>query len=61
MPTSMFTLTSWFSFLLPPTSYPARTSLLVTIFLCQVIISLFVTSLVASLYCSCMPVSILVY
>ena len=32
----MFTLTSWFSFLLPPTSYPARTSLLVTIFLCQV-------------------------
>jgi hypothetical protein len=36
LPTFMFTLTSWFSFLLPPTSYPARTSLLVTIFLCQV-------------------------
>ena len=32
----MFTITSWFSFLLPPTSYPARTSLLVTIFLCQI-------------------------
>ena len=27
-----------FSFLLPPTSYPARTALLVTVFLCQVII-----------------------
>ena len=39
MPTSMFTLTSWFSFILPPTSYPARTSLLVTIFLCQVLLS----------------------
>ena len=26
----------WFSFLLPPTSYPARTSLLVTLFLCQI-------------------------
>ena len=36
LPTSMFTITSWFSFLLPPTSYPARTSLLVTIFLCQI-------------------------
>ena len=36
LPTTMFTLTSWFSFLLPPTSYPARTSILVTIFLCQV-------------------------
>ena len=36
VPTSMFTLTSWVSFLLPPTSYPARTSLLVTVFLCQV-------------------------
>jgi hypothetical protein len=36
LPTLMFTITSWFSFLLPPTSYPARTSLLVTIFLCQV-------------------------
>ena len=33
---SMFTVTSWFSFLLPPNSYPARTSLLVTFFLCQV-------------------------
>ena len=36
IPTSMFTLTSWVSYLLPPTSYPARTSLLVTVFLCQV-------------------------
>ena len=36
LPTSMFTVTSWFSFLIPPTSYPARTSLLVTIFLCQI-------------------------
>ena len=36
MPTSMFTMTSWVSHLLPPTSYPARTSLLVTVFLCQV-------------------------
>ena len=36
LPTSMFTITSWFSFLLPPTSYPSRTSLLVTVFLCQV-------------------------
>ena len=36
LPTSMFTLTSWVSFLLPPTCYPARTSLLVTVFLCQV-------------------------
>ena len=36
LPTSMFTITSWFSFLLPPKSYPARTSLLVTIFLCQI-------------------------
>ena len=36
VPTTMFTVTSWFSYLLPPTSYPARTSLLVTIFLCQI-------------------------
>ena len=36
IPTSMFTVTSWVSFLLPPTSYPARTSLLVTVFLCQI-------------------------
>ena len=36
LPTSMFTMTSWVSYLLPPTSYPARTSLLVTVFLCQV-------------------------
>ena len=36
IPTSMFTITSWVSYLLPPTSYPARTSLLVTVFLCQV-------------------------
>ena len=36
LPTSMFTLTSWVSFLLPPTSYPSRTSLLVTVFLCQI-------------------------
>ena len=35
VPTTMFTVTSWFSYLLPPTSYPSRTSLLVTIFLCQ--------------------------
>ena len=35
IPTMMFTVTSWFSYLLPPTSYPARTALLVTIFLCQ--------------------------
>ena len=32
----MFTITSWVSFLLPPTNYPARTTLLVTIFLCQI-------------------------
>ena len=32
----MFTVTSWFSYLLPPNSYPARTSLLVTTFLCQI-------------------------
>merc|ERR1712012_1262115 len=31
----MFTITSWVSFILPPTSYPARTSLLVTVLLCQ--------------------------
>ena len=31
LPTSMFTITSWFSFLLPITSYPARTSLLVLV------------------------------
>ena len=31
LPTSMFTITSWFSFLLPVTSYPARTSLLVLV------------------------------
>ena len=30
------TLSQRFSFLLPPTSYPARTALLVTVFLCQV-------------------------
>ena len=36
IPTTMFTITSWVSYLLPPTSYPARTSLLVTVFLCQV-------------------------
>ena len=36
LPTSLFTITSWFSFLLPPTAYPARTALLVTVFLCQV-------------------------
>ena len=36
LPTSMFTVTSWVSFLLPPTSYPSRTSLLVTVFLCQI-------------------------
>ena len=36
IPTSMFTASSWVSHLLPPTSYPARTSLLVTVFLCQV-------------------------
>ena len=36
LPISMFTITSWVSFLLPPTSYPSRTSLLVTVFLCQV-------------------------
>ena len=36
IPTTMFTFTSWVSFLLPPTSYPARTSLLVTVFLCQI-------------------------
>ena len=35
LPTSMFTITSWVSFILPPTSYPARTSLLVTVLLCQ--------------------------
>ena len=36
IPTTMFTLTSWVSFLLPTTSYPARTTLLVTVFLCQI-------------------------
>ena len=36
VPSSMFTVTSWVSHLLPPTSYPARTSLLVTVFLCQI-------------------------
>ena len=36
LPTSTFTLTSWFSFLLPPSSYPARTGLLVTLVLCQI-------------------------
>ena len=36
IPTTMFTLTSWVSFLLPPTCYPARTTLLVTVFLCQI-------------------------
>ena len=36
IPTIMFTFTSWVSYLLPPTSYPARTSLLITVFLCQV-------------------------
>ena len=36
IPTTMFTAISWVSHLLPPTSYPARTSLLVTVFLCQV-------------------------
>ena len=36
IPTAIFTATSWVSHLLPPTSYPARTSLLVTTFLCQV-------------------------
>ena len=36
VPTTMFTMTSWVSHLLPPTSYPARTSLLITVFLCQV-------------------------
>ena len=36
IPTSMFTFTSWVSFLLLLTSYPARTSLLVTVFLCQI-------------------------
>ena len=54
IPTSMFTLTSWVSFIIPPSSYPARlfkhysimtitnhivyfrTTLLVTVFLCQI-------------------------
>ena len=36
LPTSMFTVTSWISFVLPPTSYPSRTSLLVTVSLCQI-------------------------
>ena len=36
IPSTMFTLTSWVSFLLPPTCYPARTTLLVTVFLCQI-------------------------
>jgi hypothetical protein len=36
IPTTMFTLTSWVSFMLPPTCYPARTTLLVTVFLCQI-------------------------
>ena len=34
VPTTMFTLTSWVSHLLPPASYPARTSLLVTKVIC---------------------------
>ena len=36
LPAAIFSLTSWFSFLLPPTAYPARTGLLVTVFLCQI-------------------------
>ena len=36
LPSTIFTLTSWVSFLLPPTCYPARTTLLVTVFLCQI-------------------------
>jgi len=36
IPSTMFTFTSWVSYLLPPTSYPARTTLLVTVFLCQI-------------------------
>jgi len=36
VPAALFTITSWFSFLLPPTAYPARTALLVTVFLCQI-------------------------
>ena len=33
IPTFLFTVTSWVSFILPPTNYP---SLLVTVFLCQI-------------------------
>ena len=36
IPTTLFTITSWVSFILPPTNYPSRTSLLVTVFLCQI-------------------------
>ena len=36
IPTFLFTVTSWVSFILPPTNYPSRTSLLVTVFLCQI-------------------------
>ena len=35
LPTTMLTMTSWVSHLLPPTSYPARISLVVVVFLCQ--------------------------
>ena len=33
LPTLMMVVTSWFFYLLPSTSYPARTALLVTVFL----------------------------
>merc|ERR1712025_138825 len=33
IPTSLIVITSWIFFLLPSTSYPARTALLVTVFL----------------------------
>ena len=36
LPTTMLTMISWVSHLLPPTSYPARISLVVIVFLCQV-------------------------
>ena len=43
LPTTMLTMTSWVSHLLPPTSYPARISLGVILLLCQV--SIFTSSI----------------
>ena len=47
-----------FSFLLPPTSYPARTALLVTVFLCQVIIIIFTVIVIVIMFAKVMEVEI---